>query len=455
MSIKHKITLLTTLWLVGLLLVVNVTVYYTFLRINTDNEQDLLINRVNTLIQKAKPTDLIQGNAVELLQNYLPDQGMIRLLDSEGRILQTLQSDDTITQIHAEAIRTVEAELYHESIGTILMVRAPLLMGNEIIGTLEMAEKLDSLEENISLLISILLFSSLAAIGLSLIGGMYLSKWILSPISGMVRIMEEIERSLVFRKIPLRDNPKDELQAMAATFNRMMDRLEGNFIRQQQFISDASHELKTPLTIIEGYANMLRRWGLQNETNGREAVDSIYLEAVRMKQMTQQLLDLASTENKAEAAIEPIELVSLCEEAAQSMRNLHHRGIQVHSSDKEIRFQADPLKINQLLLILLDNAIKYSKRNVQMSLSVKANADNSHKAIELRVMDEGLGISKQEIPRVFERFYRVDPSRHRKTGGTGLGLSIARNIVYMHGGTIEIVSEEFVGTEIIVSFPTN
>jgi two-component system sensor histidine kinase ArlS len=453
MSIKRKIGLLTTLWLIGILLAVNLTVYYAFLRITTENERDLLLHRAHTLLERVQPNDVIQGKNTDLLQIYLPDQGMIRLLDTKGKILQTVENDKEILQIDADPVTSDQSELYRQSVGDILVVRTPIVSGGQVLGTMEIGEKLDVLEENISILISILTLCSLGAIGMSLIGGLYLSKWILSPISGMVRIMEEIEQSLVYRKIPIKNGSKDELHAMASTFNRMMNRLEENFIRQQQFVSDASHELKTPLTVIEGYANMLRRWGLKDEENGRVAVEAIYSEAVRMRQMTEHLLDLASTENMPELVMEPIELVSFSEHTVDMLRKLYHREIKVISTHQTLLLNANAGTMNQLLHILLDNALKYSKDSIELFLSEKEHSMTHQEGIEIRVKDLGIGIPKNELHRVFERFYRVDPSRQRKTGGNGLGLSIARNIVRLHGGTIDIESQEHEGTEVIVFIP--
>jgi signal transduction histidine kinase len=218
-------------------------------------------------------------------------------------------------------------------------------------------------------------------------------------------------------------------------------------------VSDASHELKTPLTVIEGYANMLRRWGLKDEENGRVAVEAIYSEAVRMKQMTEHFLHLASTENMPELTMEPIELVSFSEHTVDMLRKLYHREIKVISTNQTLLLKANAGTLNQLLHILLDNALKYSKDAIELFLSEKEHSVTHQAGIEIRVKDLGIGIPKDELHRVFERFYRVDPSRHRKTGGTGLGLSIARNIVRLHGGTIDIESKEHIGTEVTVFIP--
>ncbi|MNU62524.1 Signal transduction histidine-protein kinase ArlS [compost metagenome] len=453
MTIKKKVVLLTTLWLIGILLAFNITVFYAFLKITTQNEKDLLIDRVESIFEKAGPEDLIGGKKAELLTSFLPDNGLIRVLDKQGKEIQMLQNDDDIIPMEREAVKKPESELYYQRKGTVLVVRVPILLNGSVVGTIEMGESLKSIKNNISILISILAIASLGAIGLSLIGGIYLSKWISRPISGMVTTMEEIEQSLEFRKIPLRPDATDELSMMGGTFNRMIDRLEENFARQQQFVSDASHELKTPLTSIEGYANMLRRWGLRDEERGKEAVEHIYSEAVRMKEMTQQLLDLASTEKKARYVPETIELVELSRKTAKLLDKVYHRQIVVEASAEKLVLDADPSRISQLLLILLDNALKYSKDPVELSLSVQSEPASDLQGVQIRVKDSGIGIPQEDLTRVFERFYRVDSSRHRKTGGTGLGLAIAKNLVDLHKGSIRIESEENVGTEIIVFIP--
>lgn len=455
MSIKHKIASLTTLWLIGILFIFNIIVYVSFLRITTDNEAELLEDRAQKLIEKTGGDQLIKGASTDLLQDYLPDYGLIRIVNPEGQVVQQLQADEQITQVETTTVKVMKRKLYKLGGQPILMVRLPILAGNLQIGTLEMAEKLDTLQENIRILISILSLSALGAIALSLIGGVLLSGFILRPISGMVSTMETIEQSLVFRKIPIDPGAKDELKAMASTFNRMMDRIEDSFIRQKQFVSDASHELKTPLTVIEGYASMLLRWGLKDEHNAREAVESIHAEAVRMKQMTQQLLDLASTENERKLAMEKIEMVSFCEEIAAPLRKLYHRMIPVQSAAQELYLMANPIQIKQLLLILLDNALKYSKRKIEILLAEINDPASEHSGVEIRVKDQGIGIAEKDLERVFERFYRADPSRHRETGGAGLGLSIARNIVWALHGTIEMESKENVGTEVIVFIPSH
>ena len=141
----------------------------------------------------------------------------------------------------------------------------PIQSNGHVVGTLEIGEKLVGLETGKDLLLSILAFCTILGAVLSLLGGRWLSNLIMKPISNMINTMEDIEKSGIPKKIIIQHETKDELQKLAVTFNRMIGRLEANLEKQRQFISDASHELKTPLTVIKSYADLLLRRGIKNE----------------------------------------------------------------------------------------------------------------------------------------------------------------------------------------------
>lgn len=163
-----------------------------------------------------------------------------------------------------------------------------------------------------------------------------------------------------------------------------------------------------------------------------------------MKHLMQQLLTLVSSQDGASLSLESVDLVELCGRSAKVMRRMYKRDVEIHSEYKSIMFTADAMKLKQVLLILLDNALKYSTESVTISLS------KGKDRVCIRVEDRGWGIPKEQLKDVFDRFYRVDRARHRKTGGTGLGLSIAQSIVRQHNGNITISSEENVGREVTV-----
>lgn len=450
MKFRTQIMLVSSIWLICILIVVNIAVYALFLKVAARNETDALQLRGESIIEEIGVEALLRPNNERLLRKYLIDHAMIRTVTPASRIVNLMYNDPRLSVI--TPLCDAEITVAHDKADgeSIHIVRLPMHDEREdrLAGCIELAVVTPGLQRNLQALVTIMLFSTVVAALLSMLGGASLAGMLLKPINRIIGTMEEIESSFQFARIPLPSgDAKDEPYKMAATFNRMMDRIENGFHQQQQFVSDASHELKTTLTIIEGYAGMLRRWGFRNEQVAREAIDSIFEEAQRMKTMTQQLLDLAAAEKKEHPPFERTDLAALGAQTAKVVERLVKRTIRVNAEDGPAYVTADPLKLKQVLHILLDNALKYSTEGIEMDIAKEGEWG------VIRVRDSGIGIPKEQLPRVFERFYRVDPSRQRKTGGTGLGLSIARSIVLQHGGSIDIASEEGRGTEVTVRLP--
>jgi len=292
-----------------------------------------------------------------------------------------------------------------------------------------------------------LVFCTILATILSLLGGRWLANMIMRPISNMIKTMEEIEKSGVPKKINIQNETRDELQTMASTFNRMIERLQESMARQSQFVSDASHELKTPLTVIKSYANLLRRHGLENKEMADEAIHAIHSEATRIQKMTETFLDLANLEQENVLEMNKVDLVSLSESILKQLKDVYKREITLRFEENPITIYADELKIKQVIIILLDNAIKYSNEQIEVFI----NRDSQH--AKIRIKDYGIGIPKKEIENIFERFYRVDKARSRETGGSGLGLHIAKSIIKLHKGEIKINSKEGSGTTVELFLP--
>lgn len=259
--------------------------------------------------------------------------------------------------------------------------------------------------------------------------------------------MEDIEQSGITKRIIIQHETKDELQKMALTFNRMIERLDANLERQRQFVSDASHEMKTPLTVIKSYADLLRRRGIKNEVMTLDAIDSIYSETTRMQKMTERFLDLANTELETVLEYRSINLVMLCQSILNQLKGVYKRNISFHYKEPTCIVTGDELKIKQVIIILLDNAMKYSDDKIDVFL------ENNEQDIVIRVKDYGIGIPENELANIFERFYRVNKARNPGTGGTGLGLTIARNIMKQHNGELSVISNYAIGTEVDLILP--
>ena len=242
---------------------------------------------------------------------------------------------------------------------------------------------------------------------------------------------------------------QSELQSLAAAINAMLDRINESYRSQVRFVSDASHELRTPISVIQGYANLLDRWGKKDEKALQESIDAIKGEAANMKEMVEQLLFLARGDNNTMALnMERFDLASLAEEVLRETQMIDS-GHEYIDNLNSVLIEADKSLIKQAMRILVDNAVKYTPPGQRITISVSSTQGNAC----LTVQDEGIGIAPESVPRVLDRFYRADESRARATGGTGLGLSIAKWITERHDGHIEILSRENIGTRITLILP--
>jgi signal transduction histidine kinase len=446
MKITTKINLLTTAWLIFILLITNVFVFFSFMKITVDMEEEVVFRKAHQIIEENKNPYSV-ALTENLLESYLTNHSFIRIVNPHSKIVKEVTNDRYLSNIKAKFSTKNESQLRKMREEQVLIVRVPISSHNRVIGTLEIGERLMGLEMRKDILLSILTVCSMIAVFLSLLGGKWLSNVIMRPISNMITTMKEIEQSGVLKPILIQNETPDELQKMAITFNRMIERLQENLEKQKQFVSDASHELKTPLTVIKSYADLLRRRGIQNEKIALEAIETIYSESMRMQKMTEALLDLATSEQENMLEIKLVNLISICQHILHQLQNVYKRQILLHYSQNPIMVEVDELKMKQVIIILLDNAIKYSKDKIEVFVEKYEN----HVAI--RVKDYGIGIPEEDIKHIFERFYRVDKSRNRETGGTGLGLSIAKNIIKQHRGEINIRSEEGKGTEVELLLP--
>ncbi|MGE7778511.1 sensor histidine kinase [Peribacillus sp. NPDC097264] len=444
MKIRTKIQWYSSLFLTIMLVLLSVFVLVAFLWISIEREQDILENQAKLLEENVKVGALFSGDS-KAIEPYTPDDGMVRIFNSNGSLVNRFVDEDGLEELAVKSFDDKGYNFAKVDGEYVLTYRSPYPEEGAPSGMIEVTQIQDALLEQLSMLALVLVGSSLFVILLSVIAGKWLANLILKPISIMSRTMLDIEESGEFKEIPLPEKSKDELQVMGVAFNRMIGRLERNFNQQQQFLSDASHELKTPITVIESYASLLKRWGMKDEAILEEGVEAIHHEALRMKQLTGHLLKAASQTETSSDMKEEIELISFCEQIAQTFRRTTEREVTVSSELSSIHTETVSSKLEQILIILLDNAMKYSDSAIHIFIHMKDGR------LWIEVQDQGVGISEEHLPHVFERFYRVDSSRARKTGGNGLGLSIARSLVESLGGRLEIQSEKGTGTTVTIS----
>ncbi|HZZ66072.1 MAG TPA: HAMP domain-containing sensor histidine kinase [Candidatus Baltobacteraceae bacterium] len=324
-----------------------------------------------------------------------------------------------------------------------------LTSGNEGV-IVQVAQPLDQLyqafrqtEASIAI---ILLVAALAVAGTSY----YLANEITAPINRLAQAMREIGSEGLSRRLRWRGR-QDEVGALAQAFDDLLARLEEAFARERQFISDASHELKTPLTSINANAQMLVRWGDRDQTIRTESLQTIIGESASLAEMVNGMLTLAKADSGEAIPKEPVSLASAAREAVNTTaQRAQEKGL---SLDLETPAPApivegDAALLRQLLTNLIDNAIKFTP---QGGVTVRVYSGQGEGIAE--VADTGPGIDPDDLPYIFDRFYRTDKSRSRTVPGTGLGLAIARSVARIHGGTIEAERPSSGGTLFRVRLP--
>ncbi len=280
--------------------------------------------------------------------------------------------------------------------------------------------------------------------------GYIVSRKILYPIRTMTKTAQNIAIENMSSRIDV--NPaNDELTDLARTFNNMLDRLQVGIQQQQRFVSDASHELRTPVTVIRGYSDLLTRWGASDPKILKESIDAINSESENMQQLIEQLLFLArSDQNRQPMKMEELELSDIVADIFRKMQQVvHTHEIELLNNDKAVIF-ADKVTIRQMIRIFLDNAVKYTPKGGSITINSVRNGDH----IKLDVIDTGIGIAPENQEKVFDRFYRVNASHSKQeVNGTGLGLSIAKWIAEQHNIKIKLQSKLGAGTTISVNIP--
>ena len=267
-------------------------------------------------------------------------------------------------------------------------------------------------------------------------------------LKNLARALDNVNATHLDEKIPA-DLMTEELKPLAAAINEMLTRINESYNSQIRFVSDASHELRTPIAVIQGYADLLSRWGTEDKDTLEESINAIRSEAESMKQLVNQLLFLARGDTDS-MYIErkKLNLSDIVDEVVKELEMIDKTHTIQADIAPVVTIEGDPGLIKQLLRILTDNSIKYTPDGGK--ITVKLTSDNEAK---ITIQDEGVGIPENILPYIFDRFVRSDESRARNTGGAGLGLSIGKWITEKHGGHLEVLSREGIGTRFTVVLP--
>ena len=386
-----------------------------------------------------------------------PTGKFIQILDKKGRIgLKSGSLGRFQLPISLEALKNASKKRVtfetNRTIGTspIRIVTMPIVEGRRITNIVQVASSLEDVEKALKTLLLILSITIPSALAVASVGGHFLANRALRPVNEVTNTARAITSHNLNKRIRI-EKVKDEIGHLAETFNEMISRLDQSFRKIRQFSADASHELKTPLTVLKGEIEVaLRR--ARTEGEYKKILSSNLEEINNMTKIVDDLLLLSRADTGevplAKTRIDLSEFLADMQVQAQVLATSKSIDVYFHNSQK-IYALADPLRLKSMMLNLIENGIKYSSPGGRIDITLEKENDTAI----ITVRDHGIGIPQEALPHIFDRFFRVDKARSRKEGGSGLGLSICKWIAEAHSGTISAKSELGRGSDFVVRIP--
>ncbi|OAX46941.1 HAMP domain-containing sensor histidine kinase [Paenibacillus sp. AD87] len=453
-SIRWKLTIWISLLLGTLFIVYNIVQYFVIDEWLIDQEQQNMeksMNEMESYLQEKEVSSAQIADNRSSMTKFNQENQMIRILDQEGTVLLEVSNRLPEQWVEPQTVQKrilINAWHYEDHL---LIMRSPLITTN-FSGTIEMVTNLENTDKLSDILLLVMFGGGIAAVGLSILGAIVLSRQFVKPITTMNATMIQIQQKGLHERVDVPDQ-HDELTNLARMFNRLMDELELSFQQQKQFVEDASHELRTPVAIIEGHISLLNRWGKHDPDILNESLDVSAQELKRLKTILNELLLLSQAESGNIVVEAAVDLRQTVQHALTNVVQLHpDTAFDIdleYLSDIEVKML--PQHLEQILRILVDNAVKYSP----ITKEIRVHGMRRDNDVCIQVADKGMGIPAEDLPYVFDRFYRVDKARSREQGGTGLGLAIAERLVKRYNGQIFIDSHVNEGTTVTVLLPAS
>jgi two-component system OmpR family sensor kinase len=460
-SIQLRLTLWYAIILGATLLVYGSFLFYTLQNsliaeakqfVSTTAREDKFI--IENRISSNQLNSLEQTDAKSLLDRLASGNLFLVFRDQNGRISSRSSLPDRDLSIpkrvDAQEIpdNRSKTTFISNNQGRVLLYDLPLKKGSKTVGILEVGQSLQSIDSTLDKLVYFLLFGGGAIFLLAGIGGHLLATFALSPIDRIAVAANRIGKGDFDQHIDIR-NRADQIGQLAATFNKMTDRLGSLLKMKTQFVADASHELRTPLTVLKGNVNMLQRWGMNDPKVCGETLAIIDREAQRMTRIVSDLLILAQEDAGVPSKHEQVQLDQILLQTFKKAEILaNDLTVHLQHNEKAVVL-GDSDRLKQMLLIFIDNAVKYTPSGGEIYLSLRTTDSQAKISVE----DTGIGISKDDLPNIYKRFFRAGRPHLDPQSGAGLGLSIAKRIVEAHKGHIEVKSQVEQGTGFDILLP--
>ena len=467
MTIFESVRARLTLWYVSLLaatLVVSIALIYLLLARALYVRVDDTLRAVVQIAQTSLANDLNEGqDAADAARSTATElasrQTLLAVYDGRGRLLAEAGREDDIA-IALPAVESIPSD--DDLLQTIveaddlddrhrLAMRRAAIPGFDVEYIIVAGTSLEPTDEELESLRGILAYLVPMALIVAGIGGWFLAGRSLSPVVAMADRARQIGVENLSERLPVA-NPRDELGKLAETFNGLLARLEASMILQRQFMADASHELRTPVTTARTAASVALQQPRRDEHEYRETMDIIEQEMTRLSRIVDDMFTLA----RADAGSYPVRqtpmyLDEVFDEVVRASRVVASTR-QITVADTAVRpasFTGDEDLIRRLILNILDNAVRYAPSNSVIRIALDRAADR----YAIAISDDGPGIPAEVQSRIFERFYRVDASRSRPDGGAGLGLALARWIARVHGGDVILANSSSLGSTFVITLP--
>ncbi|WP_058308357.1 ATP-binding protein [Gracilibacillus massiliensis] len=449
MKLRTKVQLFLSAFMILVIFIINSVVYVLYEDQVSQSEMNRVKADAENIMEAIAQNSEAEIENQRLLQAFLPANGIIRIIDNHDQVIQAVSKEAEFYNWPATYSEN-ETSTLEKNANDIpyVVVTMPLIWEDGSVVTLQLNEALYSMNDTLDTLQIVLFLTAGFMVFPALIAGYFLASYVTKPIQTLTNKMKNNPKDGKWEMLSMNRKGKDEISEMQHSYNAMITRIDENIQKQERFVSDASHELRTPLSVITSYAELLKRRGKDKPEIFDEATEAIISESDRMKHLTDQMLLLAKNQNQENLHFEEVNINSVTRGVIRSLSLAYKRNISFHETiDKEIKICADKMKVHQAIYILVDNACKYSEKEVIVS-----TADEGSQ-VSLSVTDRGEGLSEEDQKHIFERFYRADKARSRKAGGAGLGLAICHQIIQAHGGSIIISSQPGNGSRFTILLP--
>jgi heavy metal sensor kinase len=451
MSIYKSIKFRLTVWYliaIVLPLVAFGAVAYLMLSKNLYRNLDLALQ---ARVAELENSITVQDNQISFEQKF---NDLILIYNADGALLQKLGPNVRFSNIEEVVQRALFGERGFLTATTaegqdVRLYAAPFNLDSRTRVAIVVGRRTREIKEMLSIFRVVIVYSALAVVLLAGVGGMFLANRTLKPVDHITDIAREIGEGDLSRRINIKS--EDEMGRLASTLNGMIARLEEAFQKQRQFAADASHEMRTPLAIIQAESSLaLDRKRTQSEY--RRSLELVSQEVTYMSEIISKLLLLSRNGAGSEAlTFQEVNLKDLLIELSSDVEALvQEKGVTFSLGQMDsLTVKGDRLRLKQLFLNVLENAVRYTPSGGTISSSVVKKNGSAFVSIS----DTGIGIPTEDLPFIFDRFYRVDKARSRADGGMGLGLAIASSIAKLHGGGIEVESQVGKGSTFHIALP--